>query len=381
MKTRGAVGSLEWAERIGDVTTTNDALNKLGVAENVIRQMEHAVYMFIKNYTAGHAKEVIQHGMLNGVDAWRKLYRDQLPLAEDKRNLIMTEFMRLKAPANAAGLRHLTLEIERITDSWERISNRPFDEEAKIGKLRELIPANVWCYIAQSARNTRTYRELVTLVMNQLTDPKTGMLIGEKTPTLNEVAAQQGLDAIGKGKGKGGKGKCYNCGEEGHHAWACPEKQGKGTDDTAAELFALQYKGSKGKGKRGKGFQGKCFNCHEVGHTAAECKARGKGGKWNGKGKGEGKRGAYSLQPQNDDWNASWDDYTAAWGEENANTPQGTANSVTYNHQWTPMISLTRARPEDGPVENHLGKNGACQPPQNSTTHKHNRLQQRQQPQ
>ena len=61
MKTRGAVGRvlvsiLEWAERMGDVTITNDALNKLGVAENVIRQMEHAVYMFMKNYTAGHGK-------------------------------------------------------------------------------------------------------------------------------------------------------------------------------------------------------------------------------------------------------------------------------------------------------------------------------------
>ena len=66
--------------------------------------------------------------------------KDQLPLAEDKRNLIMTEFMRLKEPANATGLRHLTLEIERLTDNWERVSNRTFDEEAKIGKLRAPIP-------------------------------------------------------------------------------------------------------------------------------------------------------------------------------------------------------------------------------------------------
>ena len=56
----------------------------------------------------------------------------------------MTEFMRLKGPANAAGLRHPTLEIERLTDNWERVSDKPFGEEAKIGKLRELIPANLW---------------------------------------------------------------------------------------------------------------------------------------------------------------------------------------------------------------------------------------------
>ena len=141
--------------------------------------------------------DVIQHGVHNGIDAWRKPYRDQLPLAEDKRNLIMTEFMRLKEPASAAGLRHLTIEIERLTDSWERLSDRPFDEEAKVGKLRELIPASTWCFIAQSARNAKTYRELVALIMNQLTDPKTGMLQGERQPHINEISRQQqSLDAI-----------------------------------------------------------------------------------------------------------------------------------------------------------------------------------------
>ena len=79
------------------------------------------------------------------------------------------------------------LEIERLTDNWERLSNKPFDEEAKVGKLRELIPSNIWCYIAQSARGAKTYRELVALVMNQLTDPKTSMLQGEKQPQRNRL--------------------------------------------------------------------------------------------------------------------------------------------------------------------------------------------------
>ena len=72
-----------------------------------------------------------------------KLKRDQLPLAEDKRNIPMTEFMRLREPAAAAGLRHVTTEIGRMTDDWERITTKPFDEETKVGKLRELIPASI----------------------------------------------------------------------------------------------------------------------------------------------------------------------------------------------------------------------------------------------
>ena len=48
MKSRGAQGRalvsiLEWAERMGDVHITNEALNKLGMSEALMRQMEHAV--------------------------------------------------------------------------------------------------------------------------------------------------------------------------------------------------------------------------------------------------------------------------------------------------------------------------------------------------
>ena len=123
IKGRGAQGRLlvsilDWAEHMGDVQITDEALAKLGVSHDSIKHMEHAVHMFMDNSTAGHAKEVIQHGVHNGTDEWRTLCRDQLPLAEGRRNIIMTEFMRLKEPASASGLRHLTLEIERITDNY-----------------------------------------------------------------------------------------------------------------------------------------------------------------------------------------------------------------------------------------------------------------------
>lgn len=68
----------------------------------------------------------------------------------------MLEFMRPKGPVSATSLRHLTLEIERLTGTREGVSDKPSDEEATVGKLRELIPANVWCYIAQSARSAKT---------------------------------------------------------------------------------------------------------------------------------------------------------------------------------------------------------------------------------
>ena len=124
IKARGAQGRWlagipEWSERRGDVPITDEAFRRLGVPDDMMGQMAYAVYMFIKNNTAGHVKVVIQHGVCNGIDAWRKLCRDQLPLADDKRNLVMPELLRPKEAANASGLRKLTLEIERLTDNWE----------------------------------------------------------------------------------------------------------------------------------------------------------------------------------------------------------------------------------------------------------------------
>ena len=112
----------------------------------------------------------------------------------------MTEFMKPEEPANATGLRHIMLESERTTRNWERLANKPCDEEGKVGTLRALIPASVWNYIAQVGRQARTYRELVALVLNQFADPKTGMFQGEKSPAINEIAPPNDgdLDAIGK---------------------------------------------------------------------------------------------------------------------------------------------------------------------------------------
>ena len=116
IKNRGRSGRLlvsvmKFAEGLGDTPVTDATLAKLCIDDDTVKQVEHGLYMFMKNFTAGHAKEVIQHGVHNGIDAWRKLYKDQLPLADDKRNILMTEFMKMKEPVNVSGLRHIMAEI------------------------------------------------------------------------------------------------------------------------------------------------------------------------------------------------------------------------------------------------------------------------------
>ena len=108
---------MEFAEVLGDRQVVEDVLIKLRIDEDTARQLEHGLYMAMKHLIAGHAESVIQRGVRNGADAWRKLCRDQLPLADDERNRLMTEFIKLKEPADASGHRHITAEIERITDN------------------------------------------------------------------------------------------------------------------------------------------------------------------------------------------------------------------------------------------------------------------------
>ena len=56
------VGILEWSERLGDVPIIDEALSRLGVPADTMMHMARATCMFMKNYTPGHAKDVIQHG-------------------------------------------------------------------------------------------------------------------------------------------------------------------------------------------------------------------------------------------------------------------------------------------------------------------------------
>ena len=55
------VSVMEFTERLGDTQVTEEVLIKLGIADDTMKQLEHALYMYLRNFTAGRAKEVILH--------------------------------------------------------------------------------------------------------------------------------------------------------------------------------------------------------------------------------------------------------------------------------------------------------------------------------
>lgn len=78
--------------------------------------------MYIKNWISNRTKTVVQNDVCNGYDAWRKLMKDQMPLAAVKQIIWIREFMALRVPADGQGIRKEILEIERVTGQWARLA-------------------------------------------------------------------------------------------------------------------------------------------------------------------------------------------------------------------------------------------------------------------
>ena len=75
------------------------------------------------NYTVSIAKGVVEHGVDNGFDAWRRLHDHRIPLAEDLRKISMQEFYSLR-PVSEGEIDGLLNEVERITELYLKASVR-----------------------------------------------------------------------------------------------------------------------------------------------------------------------------------------------------------------------------------------------------------------
>ena len=78
---------------MGTTSITDESLNKVELPPGIAHRLAHSLLVFMKKFTAGHARDGIQYSTHNGIDAWRTLMKDQLPMVDDKRNILMTEFM------------------------------------------------------------------------------------------------------------------------------------------------------------------------------------------------------------------------------------------------------------------------------------------------
>ena len=54
-----------------------------------VAQFNRAILAALLNYTSGIARGMVEYGVENGIDAWRRLYHHYMPLADDLPQLLI----------------------------------------------------------------------------------------------------------------------------------------------------------------------------------------------------------------------------------------------------------------------------------------------------
>ena len=328
---------LDVVEKLGKEAFTNEQFQELASRCPKTKEYNRALTSALLNYTTGVAKGMMEYGVSNGFDAWRRLYNHYLPLAEDLQQLLIHELYSL-SPVNENNIDGLFNQVERIVELYTKYgrADDPISERWIKAAVMRNLPKQLTKDLAMQLRDVKTVDEVRNIVNIYLHDHQTGMPRGQTGPMLcmaedgqentvststnanntKDVAKEDAKDkdnqwdgngdvnATTKGNGKGkkgakGYGECWHCGEWGHPRRECPHindpAKGKGS------LAALKGKqgGGKAKGKHGKGWKG------------GKGKGKGKWGKgynnnynyrYPGKGVGKG------LNELNDEWFNAWGD-------------------------------------------------------------------------
>ena len=80
-------------------------------------EFNRAIMSVLLNYITGNAKAMVEYGIANGFDAWRRLYHHYLPLAADLQHILIQELYSL-SPVTENNIDSLFNHVERITELY-----------------------------------------------------------------------------------------------------------------------------------------------------------------------------------------------------------------------------------------------------------------------
>ena len=128
---------------------------------------------------------MVEYGIENGLDAWRKLYHHYMPLADDLQQLLIQELYAL-SPVTESTIDTLFNNVERITELYTRhgaAEDQISDKWIKAAVMRNLpkqIPKDLAIQL-KDAKTTGEVRHIVNIYMH---DYQTGMPRGQAGPML-----------------------------------------------------------------------------------------------------------------------------------------------------------------------------------------------------
>ena len=335
---------LDSVEKYGAMKFDNEKLKILTSKYHKVSEYNRAIKSLLLNYTTGIAKGMVEHGVENGLDAWRRLYHHYIPLAEDLKKILMQELYALK-PVTENEIDSLFMEVERITELYLKasITEDPMLEQWVMAAILRNLPKQLTRDLALELKKAKSIDDIHNSINIYMYDHQIGMPRNMPGPMLcmaeqdvqkgrqeeqSESKNSAGADAgnsktetaktnnaeqddqelynTGKGgkgkdkhKGKGkGYGECWHCGEWGHPRRECPQflaqqsQRGSISALKGAKNGSWKGNGKKGKGGKGQGYKGKGKN--------------NKGGYYYNNYRSPGKGVGKGLNNMSEDWFNAW---------------------------------------------------------------------------
>ena len=111
-----------WAENRNDKTVTDKELKRLEGRMPKIWEYNRAIHAALKNWTHGDANNAGRYGANGGLDAWRRLCAEYIPLAQTKQDIILTEIFEM-TPVSDKNVRKLLNRMEELQYKYNQCGN------------------------------------------------------------------------------------------------------------------------------------------------------------------------------------------------------------------------------------------------------------------
>ena len=208
----------------------------------------------------------------NARQAWERLCKKYDSKSVTKRLMLRRKFEEMKLKSASKDPDLFITELEEIQSQLAETKSFLTDEQLlehvlnNLPKEYDVVIAKVEDRLGATS-NPLTIEEL----RDELSRRYERMRMKNRSSRNDSDSESEGNDEIGMFAG-GFKGKCHNCGKQGHRSRDCKEKQGKKSGQKDKKEG---YQSRKGSGdSRNKRFEGTCWYCKKGGHKAQACRKR-----------------------------------------------------------------------------------------------------------
>ena len=172
-------------EKWGGITFNDEQSEELARQCPKAAEYNRAIMSALFNYITSVAKGMVEYGVENGFEAWRRFYHHYLPFAEDLQQILFQDLYTFSF-ASEGNIDSLLNQMERITELYTTVG-RPdaaiSEKWINVAMFRN-PPKQITKDLAMQFRDTKTVNEVRNVVNIYLHDHIIGMFRGQVGPML-----------------------------------------------------------------------------------------------------------------------------------------------------------------------------------------------------